>query len=290
MKHTKILFSLVVLIAVFLTACSSQAAPTEVMPEKDMAAETMEEKDDAMMSDQDDQMTEGEKDQMSDEDDAMTEAKDDEMMSGKDDQMAVEDKESMADDEMMSDQDDQMMSEKDDQMSEKDDAMMEDKEDEMADDGMMAEDLPDWFKAALTDARTGETFAIADFKGKVVLVETLAMWCSNCLKQQGQVQALHELIGGNDDFVSLGVDIDPNEDAAALSSYIDKNGFGWLYTVAPAEVAREIGQLYGDQYLNPPSTPMLIIDREGQVHLLPFGIKSAESLLEALQPFLDAGM
>jgi len=116
------------------------------------------------------------------------------------------------------------------------------------------------------------------------------MWCSNCLKQQGQVQGLHELIGENEDFVSLGVDIDPNENAAALSSYINKNGFGWLYTVAPTEVAREIGQLYGDQYLNPPSTPMLIIDRDGQVHLLPFGIKSAESLLEALQPFLDTGM
>jgi hypothetical protein len=55
-------------------------------------------------------------------------------------------------------------------------------------------------------------------------------------------------------------------------------------------VAREIGQLYGDQFLNPPSTPMLIVDRHGEVHLLPFGRKSADDLQEALAPFLNDGM
>jgi thiol-disulfide isomerase/thioredoxin len=166
-------------------------------------------------------------------------------------------------------------------MEEKDEAM---KDDSMAEEGMMA---PEWYNAVLTDAKTGETFSITDLKGKVVLVETLAMWCSNCFKQQGQVAALHELLGERDDFISLGIDIDPNENAEALKIYTEQNGFDWLYTVAPVEVAREIGQLYGEQYLNPPSTPMLIIDRDGEVHLLPFGIKSAESLLATLEPFLE---
>ncbi len=35
---------------------------------------------------------------------------------------------------------------------------------------------------------------------------------------------------------------------------------------------------------------MLIIDRKGVAHPLPFGIKSAEELLQALQPFLDEAM
>jgi hypothetical protein len=55
-------------------------------------------------------------------------------------------------------------------------------------------------------------------------------------------------------------------------------------------VAREIAALYGDQFLNPPSTPMLIIDRRGQVHPLPFGIKSAADLRQALEPFLNEVM
>jgi hypothetical protein len=34
---------------------------------------------------------------------------------------------------------------------------------------------------------------------------------------------------------------------------------------------------------------MLIIDRQGEAHTLPFGIKSSFDLAEALAPFLDEG-
>jgi thiol-disulfide isomerase/thioredoxin len=151
-------------------------------------------------------------------------------------------------------------------------------------------ETPDWFKAELVNVSTGEPFRIADYQGKVVLVETMAMWCSNCLKQQQQVKALHDLLGERDDFISVGLDIDINEDAATLAKYVERNGFDWVYTVISAEIGREIGNLYGNQFLNPPSTPMLIIDSNGEAHPLPFGIKSAEKLLEALQPFLDDSM
>lgn len=167
-------------------------------------------------------------------------------------------------------------------------AMMEESTEEAKmNDSMVA---PGWFSTSLTDVRSGETFTISELKGKVVLVETMAMWCSNCLRQQKQVLELHNLLGERDDFVSLGLDIDPNEVGQALQAYTDKNGFYWRYAISPAEVSREIGQLYGDQFLNPPSTPMLIIDRHGQTHPLPFGIKDAQSLIEALEPFLAESM
>jgi peroxiredoxin len=255
MNTRKLIFSLFLLLAIFLAACSSQAAPTESITEKEM---TSAESSEAM------------------DDDSMMDNKEAEIASDHDDDMMGDEEE------MASDHDDDMMDgEEDEMMSDHDDDMMEDET------GMMA---PDWFSATLTNAKTGETFTISDFKGKVVLVETLAMWCSNCFKQQSEVYALHNLISNRDDFVSLGIDIDPNENAEALKAYTIENGFTWLYTVAPAEVSREISQLYGDQFLNPPSTPMLIIDRQGEVHPLPFGIKSAESLLDALQPFLDSEM
>lgn len=151
-------------------------------------------------------------------------------------------------------------------------------------------ETPSWFDAQLTNVRSEETFTINDLKGKVILVETMAQWCTNCLAQQKQVLSLHDQLGQRDDFVSLGLDIDPNEDAQTLKSYTDKHDFTWMYAVSPKEVSREISQLYGDQFLNPPSTPMLIIDRQGQVHLLPFGIKSVGDLQTALQPYLDGGM
>jgi len=149
---------------------------------------------------------------------------------------------------------------------------------------------PTWYTVSLTDASTSQAFTIQGFSGKVVLVETMAMWCPKCLRQQGQVKALHELLGERDDFVSIGLDIDPNEDSASLKGYVESNGFNWLYAVSSADVSREIASLYGDQFLNPTSTPMLLIDRHGVAHPLPFGIKSAEELLQAIQPYLDEGI
>jgi thiol-disulfide isomerase/thioredoxin len=151
-------------------------------------------------------------------------------------------------------------------------------------------DLPAWFSAELTDVNSGERLAVADLQGRVVLVETMAIWCSNCLRQQQEVRALHEALGRRDDLVTLVLDIDPNEKAEDLKAYSARHGFDWTYAVAPREVAREIGQLYGDQFLNPPSTPMLIVDRHGEVHLLPFGRKTATDLQEALAPFLGEDM
>jgi hypothetical protein len=45
---------------------------------------------------------------------------------------------------------------------------------------------PDWFDMELVDVQTGKTFTMNDYDGKVVLLETMAMWCLNCLLQAGQ--------------------------------------------------------------------------------------------------------
>ncbi len=176
-------------------------------------------------------------------------------------------------------------------MKETSHAMMDATPDAMMDktpEAMM--EMPGWFSASLTNAATGETFKIQGFKGKVVLVETMAIWCSTCLRQQKEVKALHDQLGQRDDWVSVGIDIDLNENLADLKAYIAKNGFEWTYTVATPDIAREIGNLYGQQFLNPPSAPMFIIDRHGTAHPLPFGVKSAADLQTALEPFLNESM
>lgn len=148
-------------------------------------------------------------------------------------------------------------------------------------------DTPAWFDVPMVDVRTGQTFTINDHQGKVVLVETLAMWCSSCLKQQIEVKELHEQLSGEDRFVSIGLDIDINEEAQALKTYTENNQFDWIYAIAPVEVAREISELYGAQFLNPPSTPILVIDMAGEVHVTNFGIKTADDLYDFIVPFLS---
>lgn len=145
---------------------------------------------------------------------------------------------------------------------------------------------PDWFSISLTDAQTGKTFTINDFAGKVVLLETMAMWCPNCTVQANEVRELHKLLGNPDDLISVSLDVDVNEDEASLGEYAQEFGFEWRFAVAPLEVARALGNLYTAQYLNPPLSPMMIIDRDGNVHHLEYGLKKAETLKKILEPYL----
>lgn len=163
------------------------------------------------------------------------------------------------------------------------DDMMED--DASADE--MSSDTPAWFDNEFVDARTGGTFTINSFKGKVVLLETMAMWCSNCQKQQEIVKDLHTQLGERDDFVSVAINIDPEEDLAMLEAFVNFNEFDWLYSVAPDEVLAEIARTFGPQYLNAPSTPMAIIDMDGGIHALPFGVKSVDELQQYLNPYFN---
>jgi len=145
----------------------------------------------------------------------------------------------------------------------------------------------EWFDIEMTDVQTGETFTINDFAGKVVLVETMAMWCPNCIVQAHEVRKLHDMLDNPEDLISISLDVDVNEDAASLKEYSEKYGFEWRYAIAPLEVARALGNLYSAQYLNPPLSPMLVIDRDGEVHQLNYGQKSAETLLESITPYLN---
>jgi len=149
-----------------------------------------------------------------------------------------------------------------------------------------ASDTPEWFDIELTDVQTGETFTMGDYAGKVVLVETMAMWCPNCVVQANEVRELHKLLDNPDDLVSVSLDVDVNEDDASLKEYSEGYGFEWHFAIAPLQVARALGNLYTAQYLNPPLSPMLIIDRNGEVHHLEYGKKTAEMLFESVEPYL----
>jgi cytochrome oxidase Cu insertion factor (SCO1/SenC/PrrC family) len=148
------------------------------------------------------------------------------------------------------------------------------------------DETPAWFDVELTDARTGESFTMNDFAGRVVLVETMAMWCPTCLFQAHQVREMHKLLDSPDDVVSVSLDVDLHEDTSSLKQYVQEFGFEWRFAVAPLDVDRALGNLYSAQYLNPPLSPMLIIDRDGGVHQLEYGDKKAEDLYTSVLPYL----
>lgn len=143
-----------------------------------------------------------------------------------------------------------------------------------------AAQLPLWQTAELRDVRTGATFRVADFSDKLVVVEPMAIWCSNCRAQQDAArEALASVPTENIVYVSL--DVDPNETEPDLARYADERGYPWVFAVAPIDVARSLAQDFGDQVLSPPSTPKIVVVGDADPSVS-FGYKSAADLAAEL--------
>jgi hypothetical protein len=134
----------------------------------------------------------------------------------------------------------------------------------------------------LTDVRSGETFTLGELATDhgPVLVEPMAIWCSNCRAQQREVVRAHEL----GSFSSVSLDVDLSEAPEDLASYADREGFDWYFAMADAELYRSLQDRFGVAVTNPPSTPLIIIEADGSVRPLEFGrgIRGAEELLDEL--------
>ena len=143
-------------------------------------------------------------------------------------------------------------------------------------DGAAVPDAGPLLAYELTDVRNGETFTLAELSAaQPVVLETMAIWCTTCLSQQREVVQAHELA----EFHSVGIDVDPNEDAADLAEYAERQGFDWRFVKADAELVKLLTDRYGFGVTNPPSTPTFVV-ADGQVRALEFGrVRTAEELV-----------
>lgn len=132
----------------------------------------------------------------------------------------------------------------------------------------------DWKQIELEDVRNGETYTVAELD-KPVIVETFAVWCPTCTRQQEAVKTFKE----NSDVESISLDVDPEETPEKIRSHIERQGFDWRYSVAPPEMSRALAQEYGNVMLNPPSAPMVLVCENG-TRLLPTGVKPASQIQE----------
>lgn len=148
---------------------------------------------------------------------------------------------------------------------------------------MAAVDAPDWQTLPLTNARTGETFTLADLAaaGQRVLVEPMATWCSNCARQQGNVKVAKDGVDANAyTFISLSVETNISQDA--LASYADGRGFDWVFVVASPELLSALTAEFGNTINNPPSTPHFVVYPDGSWSALITGYTAPDALLALL--------
>lgn len=136
----------------------------------------------------------------------------------------------------------------------------------------------DWQQVPLTDVRSGETFTIAELEPPV-LVETFAVWCPTCLRQQKEVQKLHRQ---HPQVTSVSLDVDPNEDAAKVRAHLEEHGFDWRFAVAPTRLTQQLRAEFGNSVLVPTQAPMILVCADG-VRQLPNGVKPAGTLWDHVQ-------
>ena len=130
----------------------------------------------------------------------------------------------------------------------------------------------DWKTFRFTDVRTGDTFSVADFSGQKVLLESFAVWCPTCTRQQ---KVFAEMEG---DIVHISFDTDPNEDREAIVEHLDRHGFDWLYAIAPASVSKSLIDEFGITIVNAPSAPVVLVCEDGGSRMLPSGLKKIDEI------------
>jgi thiol-disulfide isomerase/thioredoxin len=132
-----------------------------------------------------------------------------------------------------------------------------------------------------SDVNTGVTHKISDFAGKKVLVESFAVWCPTCTRQQQVIGELHDQLG--DQVVSISLDTDPNEDVEKVKEHTQRHGFDWIYAVSPRELTQSLIDTFGVGVVNAPSAPVVLVCEDQSFRLMQRGLKDLDELRQEIE-------
>jgi len=112
-----------------------------------------------------------------------------------------------------------------------------------------------------------------------VLLETMAIWCTNCKAQQRNVVDAHALAA----FHSISLDVDPNEYPNDLATYADREGFDWRFATANADLVSQLRDRFGTAVAVPPGMPKILFRTDGSVEFIGLGeLLSPEQIAAAV--------
>lgn len=129
--------------------------------------------------------------------------------------------------------------------------------------------LPDFFSSTVD--LDGNPISLAEYRGKVVLLDFWAVWCGPCLGEIPRIRAVYEKYHDNG-FEVIGVSLD--EDEATLRAYIKENEMPWRHIFDGQKWSGHLVEQYGVRSIPAP----FLIDREGKV----ISVKARGSLLDEL--------
>lgn len=120
---------------------------------------------------------------------------------------------------------------------------------------------------------SGETVALADYRGQVVIVNLWASWCGPCRAEMPALQNVYDDLAA-DGLVVLGVNSTAQDSEAAARSFVAENALTFPILLDRAD---DVSQTYRLRSL--PST--FIVDRSGLIRAVLIGGPLSEAVLRS---------
>jgi cytochrome oxidase Cu insertion factor (SCO1/SenC/PrrC family) len=139
---------------------------------------------------------------------------------------------------------------------------------------------------SLMDVNSGKSIPLSNYTGKVVLISLFSTSCADCLQQQKTLESLN--MQNQNGLVVVTLDVDPKDNAGVLANFARQNNYHWVFGNSTDTINQGLNKLYNSQSINPTALQTLVIDRMGDVHALPNGMKSSSELSQDLASYLAA--
>ncbi|MBC8400112.1 MAG: TlpA family protein disulfide reductase [Candidatus Marinimicrobia bacterium] len=143
--------------------------------------------------------------------------------------------------------------------------------------GYLPEKAPEW----VLQNTKGENVALYDLKGKVVIIDFWAIWCTTCKPELIELSELQTELQQND-FTVVGIGVDSG-DIDFLAKFKALLGLNFQLLSGNRRIVKRILRDYGNIRRIP---SMIIIDKEGKIVHRITGFKHREELKDLIKPLL----